>query len=106
MSESLIYVTCESDEEARKIGTVLVRERLVACVNILGGVKSLYWWDGEVQQGEEVVLIAKTRKELVDEVTSKVSSLHSYEVPCVVALPLVGGNAEFLSWLRDETCLR
>lgn len=102
MAETFIYVTCESEKQAVSIGRELVGERLVACVNLLDGMKSLYWWDGEVQSGNETVLIAKTTEELVQTVTDRIIDLHSYDVPCVVALPVVGGNPDFLKWIREE----
>ena len=103
MSESFIYVTCASPEEAESIGTLLVEKRLAACVNILPGMRSLYWWQGKVERGEEVVLIAKTRDELVESLTEAVNAVHGYEIPCVVCLPITGGNPDFLAWIRDET---
>lgn len=103
MSESLIYMTCENMAQAESLGAVLVERRLVACVNILGGMKSMYWWEGKVEQAEEVVLIAKTKTVLVDEVTEAVKAMHSYDVPCVVAMPLEGGNPDFLKWIGEET---
>ena len=103
METRLIYVTVETEEEAMRIGNELVKSRLAACVNLIGGMTSLYWWEGKVQQGAEVVLIAKTRAELVDALTEQVKSLHSYSCPCVVALPLLGGNQDFLEWIGTET---
>lgn len=103
MSESLVYMTCETNAEAENIGTVLVERRLAACVNILGGMRSLYWWEGKVEKGEEVVLIAKTKTNLVDELTEAVKAMHSYDVPCIAAMPLKGGNPEFLAWIGEET---
>ncbi len=103
MSESFVYMTCESVKQAEDIGTVLVERRLAACVNILPGMRSMYWWEGAVERAEEVVLIAKTRDELVDELTEAVKAVHDYDVPCVVALPMTGGNPDFLSWIREET---
>ena len=103
MSESFIYITCASEAEAETIGTMLVEKRLAACVNILGGMKSLYWWRGKVERGEETVLIAKTRTALVEELTEAVKAVHGYEVPCVTAMPIVGGNEDFLKWIRAET---
>jgi len=103
MAESFVYMTCENETEAENIGTVLVERRLAACVNILGGMKSMYWWDGKVQKAQEVVLIAKTREELVDELTEAVKGVHSYDVPCVAVLPIVGGNPDFLKWIEAET---
>lgn len=103
MSESFIYMTCETKEEAGRVGASLVEQRLVACVNIIPGMQSLYWWQGKVEKSEEIVLIAKTRTELVDTVTEAVKAMHSYDVPCIVALPCDGGNSDFLQWIRDET---
>ena len=103
MAESIIYMTCENMKEAEDIGTVLVERRLAACVNILPGMKSMYWWEGKVERAEEVGLIAKTRDSLVEELTRAVKVMHGYEVPCVVAFPIVGGNPDFLAWIRNET---
>ncbi len=103
MSESLIYITCETKEEAENIGAIIVERRLAACVNILSGMQSMYWWEGKVEKSDEIVLIAKTRTTLVDELTEAVTAMHSYDVPCVVAMPIIGGNPQFLSWIREET---
>lgn len=98
-----IYMTAGSLDEARDIGRTLVEERLAACVNILEGMRSLYRWDGGVEEDEEVVLIAKTRASLVDTLTDRVKAVHSYDCPCVVALPITGGNPAFLDWIKLET---
>jgi periplasmic divalent cation tolerance protein len=103
MSLSLIYVTASSRDEAVKLGRALVEARLVACVNVVDGATSLYWWQGAVQEEREAVMVAKTRTELVDAVTAKVRELHSYALPCVVAVPIAGGNPEFLDWVAGET---
>jgi len=103
MSEVFIYVTCESDEQAADIGKTLVAQRLVACVNLIGGMKSFYWWDGGVQSGNETVLIAKSTDALAGKATERIKKLHSYKVPCVVVLPIAGGNPDFLAWIREET---
>lgn len=103
MSCSLLYVTTGSFEEASKIARTLVEERMVACGNVLPGMTSFFHWEGEAQQDDEVVLILKTRSELVEAVKDRVLELHSYSCPCVVALPMEGGNAGFLDWIRAET---
>lgn len=103
MSATLVYMTAGSVEEARAIGTSLVERRLAACVNILPGMLSQYRWEGNVQTDEEAVLIAKTRSELVDALTGHVREIHSYDCPCVVALPIRGGNSDFLQWIAEET---
>ena len=103
MSACFIYITASDSEEARRIGRALVEARLAACANVIDRVTSVYWWEGEVQEDGEAVLIAKTREDLVDDLTAKVKELHSYECPCVVALPVAGGNADFLDWIESET---
>lgn len=103
MSESFVYMTCETQQEAESIGTVLVERRLAACVNIIPGMQSMYWWQGKVEKSQEVVLVAKTKTSLVDELTQAVKAVHGYDVPCVASLPINGGNDEFLAWIREET---
>jgi periplasmic divalent cation tolerance protein len=103
MKTNFVYMTAASKEEAVKIGKALVSERLAACVNIIDKMRSIYWWEGEVQEDQEVVLIAKTRESLVNAVVEKVTALHSYSVPCVVALPIVAGNPAYLDWIAEET---
>ena len=103
MTASLIYITCESAAEAERIGRALVLERLAACTNMIPGMRSIYLWNGAVQTGEEVVLLAKTRSERVDALIARVRELHSYEVPCAVELPLARGNPDYLAWIEAET---
>ncbi len=100
---SLLYVTAESREEALAIGRELVEERLVACANILDGMTSVYFWKEQVEQSEEAVLLLKTQQALVPRVIDRVQELHSYDCPCVLALPIQAGNPEFLQWITDET---
>ncbi len=102
MAASLIYMTCETVEEAQRIGSALVRERLAACTNMIPGMRSTYWWEGEVQESEEAVLLAKTRTEQVDALIARVRELHSYDVPCAVELPLARGNPDYLAWIEAE----
>lgn len=99
----ILYITASSGDEAEKISHALLEERLVACVNILGNITSHYWWKGEIQTGNEVLLIAKTMDTLVERAVEKVKSVHSYECPCIVSLPISGGNPAFLTWLKEET---
>lgn len=106
MSQRLVYVTASSVAEAGKIGKALVEARLAACANVLGAVQSFYWWEGVVQEDTEAALILKTRSDLVEPLTAKVKELHSYDCPCVVALPIEAGNSEFLAWIDAETTAR
>jgi len=99
----LIYVTCENREEALKIANETVKNRLAACANIIGDITSVYWWDGTIQEGQEVALILKTREDLTEKLTAKIMELHSYTCPCVVAFPIEGGNSAFLDWIESET---
>ncbi len=103
MQPVFLYITADTPEEAASIGRILVEERLAACVNILGGITSFYWWEGAVQQGAETALIAKTRADLTDAVTARIKQLHGYTCPCVVALPIQGGNRDFIDWIAAET---
>jgi periplasmic divalent cation tolerance protein len=103
MGYSLVYVTARDAEEAKQLGRGLVHAQLAACVNVFPNMVPIFWWKGEVQEDAEAVLIAKTRDDLVDEVTSFVKDRHSYECPAVVALPVRAGNAAFLDWIDSET---
>ena len=81
----------------------LVAERLAACVNIIPGMRSIYHWEGELREDGEVVVVAKTRQSRVADVIAEVKRIHSYECPCVVALPIEDGEPGFLSWIAEQT---
>lgn len=99
-----VYITCASPDEAERIGTALLDQRLAACVNILPGpVRSLYLWKGQREEAEESVLIAKTMEDRFAELNRTVRRLHSYETPCVVALPLAAGDPDYLAWVEEST---
>ncbi|MEW5729640.1 MAG: divalent-cation tolerance protein CutA [Pseudomonadota bacterium] len=99
----LIYVTAPNRDEALALGRALVEERLAACANLLGPITSVYWWEGLVNQDDEVALILKTRADLVDRLVERARELHSYSCPCVVAVPIAAGNPAFLDWIGAET---
>jgi periplasmic divalent cation tolerance protein len=103
MAVSFCYVTAGSRDEALAIGRTVVEERLAACANVLDGMISVYWWQGSLEQADEAVLILKTRAELVEPLTARIRELHSYECPCVVALPIAAGNPDYLDWIAGET---
>ena len=103
METKLIYVTTSDVHEAKKIGRLLVEKRLAACVNILGAIESMFWWEDAVQEAGEVAFIAKTTRERVPELIAAVKANHSYECPCVVTLSIEEGNPDFLKWITDET---
>ena len=98
----LIYIVSKDKEEARKICKNLLEERLVACANIIHKMESMYWWDGKIQNDQEVVLIVKTTKPLFKQVTKEIKKIHSYQCPCIIALPIVEGSNEYLSWIKDS----
>jgi len=97
-----IYITAGSEEEAAGIGRTLIEERLAACINILP-VRSVYWWEGSIEDEAEVAAFIKTRASLAEKVIDRVKSLHSYEVPCVVVLPIKQGNPDYLQWIEKST---
>lgn len=103
MTACFCYMTAGSREEALRIGRALVEERLAACANLIEGMTSIYRWEGAIQEDAEVVLIAKTRPDLVTRLTERVKALHSYDCPCVIALPVDGGNQAFIDWIAAET---
>ena len=103
MKASWLYMTAGGHAEAETIARALVEERLVACANVLGEIGSIYWWEGEVKSEAEVAFIVKTRSSLVQQVVARVTEMHAYSCQCVVALPIEGGNPDFLDWIEAET---
>lgn len=99
----IVYMTAQDRREAESIGRQLVGQRLAACVNILGPIRSIYRWQGRVHQAGETAFLAKTRAALVPRLVRQVRAQHGYECPCVVALPIRGGHGPFLQWIADET---
>jgi periplasmic divalent cation tolerance protein len=95
-------MTAGSQQEAGRIAEALVGEGLAACVNVIPGITSVYRWQDEIQRDQEWLLIAKTRRRLLDDLVERVQALHSYEVPEVIALPLDSGSEPYLRWLDGE----
>lgn len=100
---SLLYVTAGDANAAKALGRALVEARLAACANVLPAMTSVYRWQGALEEAREAVLIVKTRSELVERATAFLLERHDYDCPCVVALPLIGGNPAFLAWIGEET---
>lgn len=98
-----VYTTFPSLVEAEKTGRTILERRLAACVNILPGMISHYWWQGAIERGEEVVMLVKTRASLADEVQGAVKEMHSYATPAILVLPIEGGEPTYLDWLMKET---
>jgi periplasmic divalent cation tolerance protein len=99
----VVLVTAPDAETAAGIGRRLVEERLCACANLLPGLRSLYWWEGAVQDEDEVLMLIKTRPSLVDALTRRVEALHPYDTPEVIALTVTAGSAKYLRWIEDST---
>jgi periplasmic divalent cation tolerance protein len=102
----VVLITASNEEEAVKIAKELVAGRLAACVNIVRGLRSLYRWQGRIEDENEVLMVAKTRRELFEGLQQKVKELHSYSVPEIIALPVVAGSEDYLRWLSEETAPR
>ncbi len=103
MEPVLLYITASTREEAISLSRELLGLKLVACTNITEHVTSLYHWQGEIEQKTEAVIIAKTLNCYVEEIVTRVKSIHSYNTPCVLVLPVTGGNAEFIDWIGGQT---
>jgi periplasmic divalent cation tolerance protein len=101
MSFVIIYITTKNVAEARKIANTLVKEKLVACANIIPKIESTYWWKGKIEKSNEATIILKTKKKLVKDVIKRVKELHSYTVPCIITIPITGGNKDFLNWINE-----
>ncbi len=99
----VLLITTSSEEEAHKIGRLLVEQKKAACVNIVPGVNSLFWWEGELESAQESLMIVKTKASLFPAIVELVKGAHSYEVPEIIALPIAAGNEDYLKWL-DITC--
>ena len=99
----ILYITVSDREEGLRIGRALVEENLCACANVSENVTSVFRWEDEIQEASEAVLIAKTQRQHIDAATDLVKLEHSYDCPCIVAVPIVGGNQKFINWIDTET---
>ena len=98
----VILVTAKDKKQAQQIARGLLEAKLIACANIVGGVESLFWWQGKIDRSKEVLVILKTKKSLFKKVAAKVKALHSYQTPEVIALPIVDGREDYLSWIETS----
>lgn len=99
---SLIYITTSGYSESEKIARTLLDERLVACTNIIPQINSLYLWKGEIEEDSESILIAKTKKDKVEEVIKRVEEIHSYQTPCILQFEVKKGSKHYLEWMDGE----
>lgn len=103
MTDKIVVLsTCASAEEAARIAQSLVEQRLAACVNVLGGVRSFYRWKGNIEEAGEWLLVIKSSRGHFDALRTALGTLHSYEVPEVIALPIIEGSGGYLAWLEGE----
>lgn len=101
MEEIVIYITVPNEDEAARISKTLVKEKLVACVNIIKNVRSIYSWQDKIEDDVEVLMIAKTKKSLFAKVSNRVKELHTYTVPEIIALPIIIGSEDYLNWMNE-----
>ena len=99
----VVLVTTSSEDEARKIVDLLLSQRKAACINVMPRVDSTFWWQGKLDSAQESLLIIKTRVSLLAEIIDLVKGIHSYTVPEIIALPIIGGNEDYLKWVDEET---
>jgi len=98
----VLFITTATTNEAQRISKVLLEQRKVACVNIVPKVSSLFWWENKLDLAHESLLIVKTKASLLNEVVRLVREIHSYDIPEIIALPIVGGNQDYLEWIGKE----
>ena len=98
-----VSTTTDKKEDAKKISREIVEKRLAACVQITGPVTSMYWWKDKIEDTEEWLLIMKTRKELLNKLEQAIIKIHPYEVPEIIAIPVVAGGRSYMDWLEKET---
>ncbi len=97
----VIFVTAKDKLEAEKISQLLLKERLIACANIISPIVSFFYWSGKVDKAEECLIVMKSRLDLFEQIAERVKSLHSYEVPEILALPIIKGSKDYFEWMDD-----
>lgn len=103
MENILVFITAADEDEAGKIAKAVVEQRLAGCVNIIRNIRSIYIWQGKTEDEQEVLLIAKTQRELFPALSERIKELHSYTVPEIIAVPVIEGSADYLRWLAEVT---
>ena len=107
MTDKIVVLsTCETEDEARKIARHLVERRVAACVNIVPGARSIYWWQGKVEEAGEFLLVIKSGRDLFPRLRSELARMHSYQVPECIALPVLDGSPSYLEWMERELGIR
>ncbi len=98
----VIFITAATEKEAKRIANALLTQKKAACVSILPGVDSTFWWKSKIDSAAEVLLVVKTESRLLEATVKLVRKLHSYDVPEIIALPIIGGNEEYLEWISKS----
>ena len=98
-----VFTTVEKREDAERIASSVVNKRVAACAQVIGPIRSTYWWKGKVEQAEEWLLMMKTREALFSVLEKEIKAIHPYEVPEIIALPIVAGSQSYLKWIEGET---
>ena len=98
----VILITAKDFDEANRIAQKLVSFKLIACANIIKDIKSIFWWEGKVDSSNEVLLILKSQEKLIEKIIKTVKSVHSYQVPEIIALPIMAGNQDYLKWIDES----
>lgn len=98
----LVYITCSSQKEAKKIALALLKKRLIACANIVPRIDSFYWWNGKIKSAKETLLLAKTSREKIQKIKIEAKKLHSYKVPCIEFVRIFDQDKEFATWMKKE----
>jgi len=103
MDGIVVFITASDEDEAAKIAKALIESRLAGCANIIKDIRSIYSWQGKIEDEKEVLVVVKTQKILFDSLMKKVKELHSYTVPEIIALPIIEGSEDYLKWLKEVT---
>lgn len=103
MEAIVVYITVPTEEEASRIAKTIVEERIAGCVNIVKGIRSIYNWQGKIEDDEELLMIIKTQRHLFEPLKRRVKELHSYTVPEIIALPIIEGSEDYIKWLKEVT---
>ncbi len=98
----VIFITASNKNEAERIARALLKNKLAACVNIVGGVESFFWWQGKIDSASEALLVIKSKKQKLNKIIKLVKSMHSYEVPEIIALPIASGSRQYLKWIDES----
>ena len=98
----VIFITTNTDKEAQNVAKALLSNKLAACVNIVPKISSLFWWNDKLDSAQESLLIVKSKTSLLNEIVRLVKDVHSYEIPEIIALPIIGGNPDYLDWIGKE----